>query len=122
VIANRYNFSLDQRVAIRGCGARSACAVRGVKVVVDGIPMTLPDGQGQLTTVELGDIDHIEVLNGAASALFGNAAGGVIDITTAARGDGPAMATRVLAGAFDRDWRRAWTKWQATGRTQLGSG
>lgn len=123
VIANRYNFSLDQRVAIRGFGARSAFAVRGVKLVVDGIPLTLPDGQGQLTAVELGDIDHIEVLNGAASALFGNAAGGVINITTGSgRSDAPAVATRVLAGAFDRGWRRAWTKWQAAGRTQLGTG
>src|SRR5205823_4076595 len=51
--ANRYNFSLDQRISIRGFGARSAFAVRGVKVIVDGIPQTLPDGQSQLTNLEL---------------------------------------------------------------------
>src|SRR2546426_10498981 len=60
--ANRYNFSLDQRISIRGFGARSAFAVRGIKVLLDGIPQTLPDGQGQLTNVELGAVDRIEVL------------------------------------------------------------
>jgi iron complex outermembrane receptor protein len=78
--ANRYNFSLDQRLSIRGFGARSAFAVRGIKVLLDGIPQTLPDGQGQLTHVELGAADRIEVLRGSASALYGNASGGVISI------------------------------------------
>src|SRR5438034_5270224 len=65
--ANRYNFSLDQRISIRGFGARSAFAVRGIKVLVDGIPQTLPDGQGQLTNLELGAADRIEILRGSAS-------------------------------------------------------
>src|SRR5256885_2982589 len=80
--ANRYNFSLDQRISIRGFGARSQFAVRGVKVLLDGIPQTLPDGQGQLTNLELGAADRIEVLRGPSSALFGNASGGVISIWT----------------------------------------
>src|SRR5207245_585985 len=80
--ANRYNFSLDQRISIRGFGARSAFAVRGIKVLLDGIPQTLPDGQGQLTNLELGAADRIEVLRGSSSALFGNASGGVISIWT----------------------------------------
>ena len=46
-VANRYNFSQDQRISIRGFGARSAFAVRGIKILLDGIPQTLPDGQGQ---------------------------------------------------------------------------
>ena len=66
-VANRYNFSQDQRISIRGFGSRSAFAVRGVKVLVDGIPQTLPDGQGQLTNLELGEADRIEVLRGSAS-------------------------------------------------------
>ena len=45
-VANRYNFSQDQRISIRGFGARSAFAVRGIKILIDGIPQTLPDGQG----------------------------------------------------------------------------
>src|SRR6266508_3052598 len=79
-VANRYNFSQDQRISIRGFGARSAFAVRGIKILVDGIPQTLPDGQGQLTNLELAAADHIEVLRGSSSALFGNASGGVISV------------------------------------------
>src|SRR4029078_9135919 len=82
VVANRYNFTQDQRISIRGFGARSAFAVRGIKILVDGIPSTRPDGQGQLTKPALGEVDQIEVLRGSASSLFGNASGGVISIST----------------------------------------
>src|SRR2546427_8953367 len=81
-VANRYNFSQDQRISIRGFGARSAFAVRGSKILVDGIPQTLPDVQGQLTNLELVEVDLIDVLRGSASALYGNASGGVISIWT----------------------------------------
>src|SRR6267378_4208571 len=81
-VANRYNFSQDQRISIRGFGARSAFAVRGIKILVDGIPQTLPDGQGQLTNLELGEVERIEVLRGSTSSLFGNASGGVISVWT----------------------------------------
>src|SRR5258705_10177075 len=101
--ANRYNFSLDQRLSIRGFGARSAFAVRGIKILLDGIPQTLPDGQGQLTHVDLGVTDRIEVLRGSASALYGNASGGVISIWTDARVPERASGdVRVVAGTFDR--------------------
>src|SRR5882762_5355294 len=119
--ANRYNFSLDQRLSIRGFGARSAFAVRGVKIMLDGIPQTLPDGQGQLTHVELGSADRIEVLRGSASALYGNASGGVISIwtdpTPPARRSGE---VRVVAGTFDRHLDRTWSKWQTTMRSRVG--
>jgi len=124
--ANRYNFSLDQRLAIRGFGARSAFAVRGIKILLDGIPQTLPDGQGQLTHVDLGSTDRIEVLRGSASALYGNASGGVISIWTDPRP--PVRSTgevRVVAGTFgpgDDGSNRTWTKWQGTGRFRVGSG
>lgn len=119
--ANRYNFSLDQRISIRGFGSRSAFAIRGVKVLVDGIPQTLPDGQGQLTNVELGDADRIEVLRGAASSLFGNASGGVISIwTSPVVPDRLTQEVRVVGGAFDRENRRGWTKWQSTSAFPLG--
>src|SRR5438132_14431690 len=98
-VANRYNFSLDQRISIRGFGARSAFAVRGIKILVDGIPQTLPDGQGQLTNLELGEVDHIEVLRGSSSALFGNASGGVISIWTNPQDVEPASEeARIVAG------------------------
>ena len=120
-VANRYNFSLDQRISVRGFGSRSAFAVRGVKILVDGIPQTLPDGQGQLTNLELGDVDRIEVLRGSASTLFGNASGGVISIWT---DPVPPQRTRedlrALAGWFQGG--RTWNKWQSTTGFQVGSG
>jgi iron complex outermembrane receptor protein len=114
-VANRYNFSQDQRISIRGFGARSAFAVRGIKILVDGIPQTLPDGQGQLTNLELGEVDRIEVLRGSASALFGNASGGVISLWT-----NPHTVERIreearfVAGRFDARADRTWNKWQST--------
>src|SRR5438270_521641 len=121
--ANRYNFSLDQRISIRGFGARSQFAVRGIKVLVDGIPQTLPDGQGQLTNLELGAADRIEVLRGSSSALFGNASGGVISIwTDPVAPEGVAEDVRVLAGTFDRHLDRNWTKWQSSTSFRVGRG
>jgi iron complex outermembrane recepter protein len=121
--ANRYNFSLDQRLSIRGFGSRAAFAVRGVKVLLDGIPQTLPDGQGQLTNLELGAADRIEVLRGSSSALYGNAAGGVISIWTDPPPAGAPRAdeeVRVSAGRSAREAGRAWSKWLSTTRLRLG--
>ncbi len=121
--ANRYNFSLDQRISIRGFGARSAFAVRGIKVLLDGIPQTLPDGQGQLTNLELGAADRIEVLRGSSSALFGNASGGVISIWTDPTAPRDVRQdVRVLFGTFDRDLQRNWSKWQSSTSFRVGSG
>src|SRR5437667_5522469 len=121
--ANRYNFSLDQRISIRGFGARSQFAVRGIKVLVDGIPQTLPDGQGQLTNLELGAADRIEVLPGSSSALFGNASGGVVSIWTDPTSPGRLdEAVRVVAGRAERNSGRAWSKWQTTTRFRAGTG
>src|SRR3977135_258126 len=121
--ANRYNFSLDQRISIRGFGARSAFAVRGIKVLVDGIPQTLPDGQGQLTNLELGAADRMEVLRGSASALFGNASGGVISIwTDPTAPQNIRQDVRVLFGTFDRGLNRNWSKWQSSTSFRVGAG
>jgi iron complex outermembrane recepter protein len=121
-VANRYNFSQDQRISIRGFGARSAFAVRGIKILVDGIPQTLPDGQGQLTNLELGEVDRIEVLRGSSSALYGNASGGVISIWTTPQ-DVAALRedARFVAGQFARA-SRTWSKWQSTTDLRVGSG
>jgi iron complex outermembrane recepter protein len=122
-VANRYNFSQDQRISIRGFGARSAFAVRGIKILLDGIPQTLPDGQGQLTNLELGEVDRIEVLRGSASALFGNASGGVINIWTRP----PAIESvhqeaRFVVGRFGERSDRSWNKWQSTTALRVGGG
>jgi iron complex outermembrane receptor protein len=82
IVNNRQNFSLGSRITIRGLGARAAFGVRGVRVLSDGIPLTMPDGQTNLNNVDLGSAGAIQVLRGPASALHGNAAGGVISVTT----------------------------------------
>ena len=123
-VANRYNFSQDQRISIRGFGARSAFAVRGIKILVDGIPQTLPDGQGQLTNLELGEVDRIEVLRGSTSALFGNASGGVISVWTNPHDVAQVREdARFVAGQFSQNTARSWSKWQSTtGVRLLGGG
>jgi iron complex outermembrane receptor protein len=78
----RGNAARDDGVAIRGFGARAAFGVRGVRILLDGIPQTLPDGQSQLTLLNLRRIAEVEVLRGAASSLHGNATGGVISLRT----------------------------------------
>ncbi len=122
-VANRYNFSLDERISIRGFGARSAFAVRGITVLLDGIPQTLPDGQGQLTNLELGETDRIEVLRGSASALFGNAAGGVISIWS---DPVPPRRTteelRLTGGTSGDGLQHTWNKWLSTTRWRVGRG
>lgn len=84
VAENRWNYSVDERLSIRGFGARANFGLRGVKVLLDGVPQTLPDGQSQLNNLDLSLVNRIEVLRGGASALYGNASGGVISFTTSA--------------------------------------
>ncbi|MEP6590347.1 MAG: TonB-dependent receptor [Gemmatimonadota bacterium] len=100
VTGNRNNYSVDQRLTIRGFGARANFGVRGIKVLLDGVPQTLPDGQSTLTNLDLGLVDRIEVLRGSASALYGNASGGVVSLWT-----------RVVPA----------TPWQVEGRSEVGS-
>lgn len=75
---NRYNFAQDLRISIRGFGARSSFGIRGIKILVDGIPETLPDGQGSVDSIDLGSSQRIEVIRGPVSSLYGNASGGAI--------------------------------------------
>ena len=93
VVANRHNYAIDSRVSIRGAGSRANFGLRGVKVLLDGIPQSLPDGQSQLTNVDLGAISRVEVLRGSASSLYGNGSGGVISFTTDLSAPHPLSAT-----------------------------
>ena len=79
---NANNYAQDLRISLRGFGARSAFGIRGIKIIIDGIPETTPDGQGQIDNVPLGLIEKIEVLRGPQASFYGNAAGGVISIKT----------------------------------------
>lgn len=82
-VANRNNPSQDPRISIRGFGARSAFGVRGVRVLRDGMPLTLPDGQTPVDYLDLESVGSVEVIRGSASSIYGNAAGGVIDLRSA---------------------------------------
>lgn len=100
-VANRYNFSVDQRLSIRGFGSRANFGVRGVKVLLDGVPQTLPDGQSQLTNVDFSNLKSIEVLRGASSSLYGNASGGVLSLNSEPAGAGPfSQSVRAEGGSF----------------------
>lgn len=89
VSEDRGNYSVDERISIRGFGSRSNFGLRGIKVVIDGVPQTLPDGQSQLNNLSLSLVNRIEVLRGGASALYGNASGGVLSFTTTATPSAP---------------------------------
>jgi len=100
-IADRNNPSQDDNLSIRGFGARSAFGARGVKILLDGIPQTLPDGQGQLSNVELARVTRVEVLRGPSSSLYGNASGGVISMwTDQARPTGVQLESRAFWGSY----------------------
>ena len=77
-ILDRQNYAQDLQVSIRGFGARSAFGIRGLRLLIDGIPATTPDGQGQGSSISLTSTDHIEVLRGPMALLYGNSSGGVI--------------------------------------------
>jgi iron complex outermembrane receptor protein len=99
-LQDRYNFAQDTRISIRGFGARANFGIRGVRIFVDGIPETLPDGQGQVDSVDLGSVERISVLKGSASALYGNASGGVILIDSELPPDVPMVEARSSYGEF----------------------
>lgn len=82
-IQNRRNFAQGVRISSRGFGARAAFGIRGLRLRLDGLPLTLPDGQSQVDTIDLDAVTSVEVRRGPASVLYGNATGGVIDIRTA---------------------------------------
>jgi len=94
------NFSQDLRISIRGFGARSAFGIRGIKLIVDGIPETTPDGQSQLDNLPLGLISNFEVIRGPSSLLYGNSSGGVININTLSDNSLPYFRTSAIFGAY----------------------
>ncbi|MEF8793118.1 TonB-dependent receptor family protein [Thiohalorhabdus sp.] len=112
---NRHNFAQGLRISSRGFGARAAFGIRGLRLRLDGLPLTLPDGQSQVDTIDLDSVTSVEVRRGPASVLYGNATGGVLDIRTA---EGFAMAhsplVRVQTGSYG--FRKA--SWRSGGAGQ----
>jgi iron complex outermembrane receptor protein len=106
VVLNRQNYAQDLQVSSRGFGARAAFGVRGIRLIADGIPASMPDGQGQAATFDLGTASRIEVLRGPFSALYGNASGGVINVLTEDAPREPTLEAGLYAGNYDT-WRSA---------------
>ena len=104
VVQNRQNYAQDLQISSRGFGARSAFGVHGVRLLADGIPATMPDGQGQAATFNLDMAERIEVLRGPFSALYGNHAGGVIQLFTREPRGAPSVETSAWAGS-DGSWK-----------------
>jgi iron complex outermembrane receptor protein len=100
VAQNRQNYAQDLQISSRGFGARSAFGVRGVRLIADGIPATMPDGQGQAATFDLDLAERIEVLRGPFSALYGNHSGGVIQLFTRDPKGAPAVELNVSSGSY----------------------
>jgi len=96
---DRQNYAQDVQISVRGFGARASFGIRGVRLYVDGIPATLPDGQGQITNVDLGSADRIEVLRGPFSALYGNSSGGVIQVFSEEGTGAPTLGFGVSGGS-----------------------
>ncbi|WP_242560424.1 MULTISPECIES: TonB-dependent receptor [Pandoraea] len=103
-IRNRQNYAQDLQLSIRGFGARSSFGVRGVRLYVDGIPSTMPDGQGQTSNIDIASADRVEVLRGPFSALYGNSSGGVVQVFTEDGALPAQVAVDVAAGSFGM-WR-----------------
>jgi len=97
---NRYNFAQDLRIAIRGFGARANFGIRGIRIFADDIPLTSPDGQGSVDSIDLGSVEQIQVIRGAFSAVYGSASGGVIDIQTEDGPEIPFISGRLNLGGY----------------------
>ena len=110
-VDNRFNYALGERISVRGFGARAQFGVRGVRVILDGIPMTLADGQTSLNNVDVASVARAEVIRGPASAMHGNASGGVIQLES----DSPADVAAGGRGTLRTEYGE-----HGLVRTQLG--
>jgi iron complex outermembrane receptor protein len=111
-ILNRQNYAQDLQVSIRGFGARSAFGIRGIRLLIDGIPATTPDGQGQGSSISLTSTERIEVLRGPLALMYGNSSGGVIQAFTRDAPEQAAFDAQLYTGSFGLQR----TDWQVAGR------
>lgn len=119
-IQNRQNNAQDLQISVRGFGSRSTFGLRGIRMYVDGIPATMPDGQGQTSNIDIGSIDHIDVLRGPFSALYGNSSGGVINVETETGQQPTTLEASSWYGSYG-SWRNSVKASGATGDgTQAG--
>lgn len=119
-IQNRQNYAQDLQLSVRGFGSRSMYGVRGVRIYVDGIPATMPDGQGQTSNIDINSVGKVEVLRGPYSALYGNASGGVVNIDTTTGSQPTTLEAGTYFGSYGT-WRNSVKASGATGDgTQAG--
>lgn len=111
-ILNRQNYAQDLQVSIRGFGSRASFGIRGIRLLIDGIPATTPDGQGQGSSISLTSTDRIEVLRGPLAQMYGNSSGGVIQAFTRDAPATPEFKAQVYSGSFGMQR----TDWQYAGR------
>lgn len=102
-VLNRQNYAQDLQLSIRGFGSRSTFGIRGVRLIVDGIPASMPDGQGQASTIALGSAQRIEVLRGPLAQLYGNAAGGVVQVFSGTDATVPTLTASAGAGPYGQN-------------------
>ena len=105
-VQNRQNYAQDLQVTSRGFGSRAQFGVRGVRLIADGVPATMPDGAGQAATFSLGSAERIEVMRGPLAYLYGNASGGLIQLFTAEGPPVPEVGGEVWGGSYG-SWRAA---------------
>lgn len=115
-VQSAQNFAQDTRVSIRGFGARSAFGIRGVRLFLEHLPLTLPDGQSTLDAVDMSLVDRVEVIRGASSAQYGNASGGVVRLGLGPLPEEPFFETGYLGGSFGLQ------RWQGTAGTAWEGG
>lgn len=118
VALNRNNYAQDVQISVRGFGARSAFGLRGFRLITDGIPATTPDGQGQASSVSLTSAERIEVLTGPLAQLYGNSAGGVIQVFTREAEKVPSLESQLVTGS-DGLSRTDWQFSQRSGQVSL---
>ncbi|MFT3666390.1 TonB-dependent receptor family protein [Piscinibacter sp.] len=102
-VLNRQNYAQDLQLSIRGFGSRSTFGIRGVRLIVDGIPATMPDGQGQASAIALGSAQRIEVLRGPLAQLYGNAAGGVVQVFSGTDASVPTVTAGLALGRWNQN-------------------
>jgi len=100
MVQNRQNYAQDLQVSSRGFGTRATFGIRGIRLIADGIPASMPDGQGQAANFDLGSAERIEVLRGPFAVMYGNAAGGVINVITESGAREPGVSLDFAAGSY----------------------